>query len=487
MRSYSIVRRLITTVLLAELLSAICVTGIALVYERHSHFRSFDVMLRGRADSLLGAVQDAEDAGDNVMLDGTEISLPSEDIYEVRDADGRLLGRSANWTGASQTLLTAPDGSFQKLRIRDQHFLAVVLHGMRIVDPGDKGGGIPRHVVIVYGAPTRHVWHAVNDAVEFYALSSLVLMAVTGILMAWLLSRAMAPLRELAAEASGISVHTWRFHPSDEVRRIRELAPLEQALRSVLERLEHAFEQQRRFIGDAAHELKTAVAVTKSSLQLLHMKKRTAEEYEAGLERCHADCARTEEIVLKMLTLARVEQPASEGQASQAATDISDCVRRTAEQFASMATLRKIDVQFFAADSLFVPLTEEDCCLMISNLLLNALQHSPPGAQVFIAAELTSSEVELRMEDHGNGIDAAALPHIFERFYRDDPSRNRNTGGTGLGLAICKAIVARAGGTIRITSERGAGTTVFVRLPHVRPEGNLHPLESGAEKLSSSV
>ena len=105
MKTYSITRRLIATVLLIELASTICVTAVAFFYERHAHFRSFDVLLRGRADSLLGAVQDAEDVNDNVMLDGTEVSIPREDIYEVKDATGRVLGKSSNWAGSSSPIL----------------------------------------------------------------------------------------------------------------------------------------------------------------------------------------------------------------------------------------------------------------------------------------------------------------------------------------------------------------------------------------------
>jgi signal transduction histidine kinase len=75
--------------------------------------------------------------------------------------------------------------------------------------------------------------------------------------------------------------------------------------------------------------------------------------------------------------------------------------------------------------------------------------------------------VELRIEDSGDGIEPALLPHVFERFSRGDPSRSRNTGGTGLGLAICKAIVDKAGGTIALHSEVGQGTTAVVRLPRV--------------------
>src|ERR1700739_365122 len=117
MKSYSITHRLIATILLVELVAALSISGAALVYERHVRFRSFDVMLRGRADSLLGAVQDAEDAQDNVMLDGTEASLPGEDIYQVQDAGGRVLGHSANWTGPGTDLLTARTGRMQRVSV----------------------------------------------------------------------------------------------------------------------------------------------------------------------------------------------------------------------------------------------------------------------------------------------------------------------------------------------------------------------------------
>jgi hypothetical protein len=102
MKSYSLTHRLVMTVLLIQLISAVSITGLAVIYERHTHLHSFDIMLRRRADSLLGAVQDAEDPGDNVMLDGTEVSLPTADIYEVVDANKRLLGRSRNWSGSDE-------------------------------------------------------------------------------------------------------------------------------------------------------------------------------------------------------------------------------------------------------------------------------------------------------------------------------------------------------------------------------------------------
>ena len=104
----SIAVRLVTAVLLVELLFAVLVIALSWGYERHAHFRAFDVMLRGRADSVIGAVQDAEDAADNVMLDKADLHLPAEDVYAVWDGRGRLLGSSANWSGPSLLMSRPP-------------------------------------------------------------------------------------------------------------------------------------------------------------------------------------------------------------------------------------------------------------------------------------------------------------------------------------------------------------------------------------------
>jgi signal transduction histidine kinase len=97
---------------------------------------------------------------------------------------------------------------------------------------------------------------------------------------------------------------------------------------------------------------------------------------------------------------------------------------------------------------------------------MNALQHSDTGSVVTISLrEEEAGFAVCSMEDRGDGIEAVDLPHVFERFYRGDPSRARGTGGTGLGLAICRAIVEKARGEITIVSEPGRGTTVVFRIP----------------------
>jgi signal transduction histidine kinase len=461
-KSYSITHRLIATILLVELLAALSISGAAMLYERHVRFRSFDVMLRGRADSLLGAVQDAEDEEDNVMLDGTEASLPAEDIYQVQDARGHVLGHSLNWNGPNQALLNTRAGKPLRLSVDGKHYRALRIEGIRVVDPGQKTGGIARHVIIFYGSPVNRVWDEIWEAVGFYAATSLGLLAVSGMLIFWLLNRGLAPLRQLAAEAAGVSVNSWNFVPPQRARMIKELAPLTNALETVLTGLEHAFIQQRRFVGDAAHELKTAVAVLKSSLQLLTLKQRTALEYEQGIERCQLDCERLEETVAKMLTLARAETKTA---SPKMAADLADVVRQVSEQFESMAELKHQKIVLLAEEPVLVDVDAEQLQLLCSNLLLNALQHSPAGSAVRAVVQQDGTRAELAIEDAGEGIAPEDLPHVFERFYRGDPSRSRNTGGTGLGLAICKAIASRWQGTIEIASDLGAGTKVMVRFP----------------------
>jgi signal transduction histidine kinase len=196
------------------------------------------------------------------------------------------------------------------------------------------------------------------------------------------------------------------------------------------------------------------------------MKPRTLDEYQLGLEKCHTDCARMEEIVAKMLTLARLEsEPSSNFDSSLIQTDLSHCVQQVSEQLESMAQVHHLRIIVSRAASVLVDIDAEQCRLLCSNLLMNAVQHSPEGSQIHAVVERHGDIVELRIEDHGDGIEPDALPHIFDRFYRGDPSRSRKTGGTGLGLAICKAIVSRAHGDISLTSQPGVGTIAVVHLP----------------------
>jgi signal transduction histidine kinase len=173
-----------------------------------------------------------------------------------------------------------------------------------------------------------------------------------------------------------------------------------------------------------------------------------------------------EELVQRMLQLARFEQePAS----TQVRCDLAEIAHDIVAQMETFAAIRNVTIDLLSPDSLLVPLSEDACVSLLSNLLMNSIQHTPEGGRAK-ASLVTGKEIVLEVSDTGCGIAAEDLPHLFERFWRGDRSRARSTGGAGLGLAICKAIVDSCGGEIEITSSPGKGTRVTVRLPFAPEE-----------------
>jgi len=461
-KTRSLSGQLISGVLLAELLCAALFAGVAIGHEMHGRRRAFDVMLRGRADSLMGAVQDAEDPEDNVTVDPTELMLPAQDVYEVLDTAGRVLGNSP---ASSAELLAALNSShvpgYFDFRVHRVRYRAVRFGGVRVIDR-EEHGGYRRTVTVIYASPTRNLWHEAMEAVRFYVLAGVLLLAATGILLVWFLRRRLSPLQELAAIAGRVSTRSWEFVPPAAVLRTSELAPIALSMEELLRGLQLAFERQRQLTGDAAHELKTSIAVLKSSLQLLSMVPRTAVQYEAGLEGLLLDSERMEELVSRMLTLARLEEaPVVEN----ASCDLQSIARVVMERLQPFAELKQVVLESRAGEARVVAMPTGDADVLCSNLIVNALQHSSPKGCVSVSVQARGALTELRVADQGEGIPESALPHVFERFYRADRSRSRASGGAGLGLSICKAIVERSVGTIHIHSVLGTGTEVTVTLP----------------------
>lgn len=465
MKAHSIERRIVVTVVAVQLAFAACITIFGFLYERHAQFRSFDIALRGKADSVFGAVQEADDANESVLLDATDLHLPRNDVFVVRERDGKIVGASSNLKDASALPGEGPEGHFM-LSIDGHRYRGIRLYAVRTVDPGSDN---VRHTLsIVYAARTGSVREAINDALRFFALTNLALLLLTAWLVSFLVRRSMQPLGELAREAGHISAPQWNFTPPDSALQIKELTPLAGAIEGVVHRLDISFSQQRQFLGDAAHELKTAVAVIKSSLQLLNMRSRTTAEYREGVQRTEADCSRMEELVGRMLTLARIEavQPESSGDLPPEDTVLLAGVQSAIEQLRPIAEMGEVRIEASGASGLAATISPELWQTLCSNVLLNAIQYSAPGSTVSVNLGLADrGTVECVVADRGQGIPSESLAHVFDRFYRGDPSRSRASGGTGLGLAICKAIAEQAGGSIAIESSPGQGTTVTIRLP----------------------
>lgn len=457
----SITRRLTLSVLLLELLAAIVLIAIVANHERRVQFETFDANLRATANALLGSVQEADSKDGSVRLDVRGMNLSSRAAFRVTADNGQILGESGNVPPVS-----LESEAISHARVHGLPFRFYAIKGTRIIDPNSPRAVI-HQVTVVYGLPEGKTWHAIFEATRFFVIATLVLLGLTAALMSWLVRRFLRPIHELAQEAERVDAEHWSFDAPANSKRFYELRPLASAIEMTIARLHRSFEQQQRLTSDAAHELKTDLAIVKSSAQLLTMKRRSVDEYEQGLALTLDDIGRLESTVQKMLTLARLEQsPKGELHVCDFAAVMDDAIAQS-QPYAEIKGIALMSLGLERGKD--IALNAEDAFLLCSNILVNAIQHSPATGQVEVSLHSETGHVELLVQDQGPGIAKEDLPFVFDPFYRGDASRSRKSGGTGLGLSICKAICDRVGGTISITNRAEGGAEVVVSLPVNRP------------------
>ena len=231
--------------------------------------------------------------------------------------------------------------------------------------------------------------------------------------------------------------------------------------------LRTAFEQQRDFIANAAHELKTPVTIVKSTLQSLVQQPRSNEMYQAGINDALSDLARLDALLHSLLRLARAEQRAIQGIQEKISTvDVIATCESAIIRLASYAHTRTIKVTLSTGEEpLFVHANPEDLEIIWTNLIENAIRHAPVLSEVKVTAGHNNGSVRIAVRDSGPGVSAEEGVHIFERFHRGDLSRSRESGGYGLGLAITKTLVEGYRGAISLAPPESSGACFIVELP----------------------
>lgn len=453
-RSGSILRRLIGAVLLLEFLAAAAIVTAVALHEEHLQYKAFDASLRASSNALLGAVQEGE--REEVRLDMRGVQLRPDALYRVTDESGHVLGQ----TGTPELPRSQP-GTLQQVALNGKPYRFFTAQGERVFDP-DKNGGIHHVLTVVLGAPVSHVQHEVWEAVSFVAWCTLGLLGITTLTLVLLIRQLLLPVRELAVAAESIHPRQWTFHSPESALGIVELQPLAAALERTIARLQRAFENQKRFTEDAAHELKTDVAIVKSSFQLLELKPRTGTEYKQGISAGLADLSRLESAVHRMLTLSRLERIGTD---KSAVTRFDHAIKKAVAQTLPLAQTRGVEVSMSSLPALSVPLDAHDAETLCSNLIVNAVQHSAAHESITISLSTEQKTMLFSVRDRGEGVEENQTESIFEPFYRTDASRSRKTGGTGLGLTICRSICEAVGGSIRLENHALGGALVTVQLP----------------------
>jgi two-component system heavy metal sensor histidine kinase CusS len=242
-----------------------------------------------------------------------------------------------------------------------------------------------------------------------------------------------------------------------------ELASLARTFNEMLDRLEGSFERISTFSANIAHDLRTPVNNIRGEAEVALARARTVDEYRTVLESSLEEAVRLSELIGNLLFLARAESPLTELHLER--LEVGELLTTVLEYYE--ATAADAGVSLTSVEDTKAVIADLDRSLMlraVSNLVSNAIAHTPRNGSVTLAVSADQPEVRIQVTDTGRGIPAEALPRVFDRFFRVDPSRSQVSGGTGLGLAIVQSIMTLHNGSAEIASQLGRGTVVTLRI-----------------------
>jgi two-component system, OmpR family, sensor histidine kinase SenX3 len=243
---------------------------------------------------------------------------------------------------------------------------------------------------------------------------------------------------------------------------------------------------RRDFIANVSHELKTPVGALALLAEAIQSASEDPEAVRRFADRMATESSRITKIVQELIDLSRLQAPDPDRAA--AAVLVDDVVRAAAERTKAIAVVKDIEIAIGGEHGLTVLGDEAQLVTALGNLVENAVNYSPEQTRVAIGVGRSADLVEISVTDQGIGIPERDRDRIFERFYRVDPARSRETGGTGLGLSIVKHVVQNHGGEIRVWSVEGSGSTFTIRLPLLTDTGGGAPGvgSSGQQNVSPS-
>ena len=248
----------------------------------------------------------------------------------------------------------------------------------------------------------------------------------------------------------------------------KELRSLAQAINELMDRVNQAYSAQMRFVSDASHELRTPIAVIQGYAALLDRWGKTdPEALQESIDAIRGEAASMERLVEQLLFLARGDNDSQPVKMETIdLTDLAGEVLREEE----MIHPERIFLPRWGEDPVSIYADPGLIKQVLRILMDNSLKYSPPQGRIYLRVREGGDNARITVQDEGMGISPEGIPHIFERFYRTDQSRDRKTGGTGLGLSIAKWIVERHGGWFEVVSRPEVGTRITVVLPVCQKE-----------------
>ena len=404
---------------------------------RRSTIEGIDAGLQSRVRALAGALEfDAQDGWELELSDDYLRAVAEDTYFRIQTSEGRVLRQAGS--------------------VPDRASGAPAGHDVRELELESRDG-----VTILVGRSIAAERARLATLLATLIGSGTGVLAVALCVGLWLARRTLRPVDEMTKTAAALNEHDLSGR-LDEQRCPEELRGLARAFNESLVRLEAAFERQARFTADAAHELRTPVAVVRAQVEQALKHERSGSEYRETLRACLRASERMTHLVAGLMTLTRLD--AAEAGTVRLPIRLDELVRSSVELLQPSAAAEEV-----ALHCRTEPATIQGdpglLAAMLTNLVSNALRYNRRGGAVDVSLARQNGHVVLDVRDTGIGIPADALPHLFERFFRVDPARSSARGGTGLGLAITRGIVAAHGGSIEVASTPGQGSTFTIHLP----------------------
>lgn len=315
---------------------------------------------------------------------------------------------------------------------------------------------------IALAISSKKAYHEVGEFIGVLAIAGVIVIWAAWGLTQQILRWGLKPINSLADQMSNVSQANLAKIKQEHSPLHLELIPFVKSWENMLARLAHAMQEQKYFTSDAAHELKTPIALIKSTLQLAQSQKRDAEYYEKTITHALEDVDRLNNIVNQLLELSRIENTESFSEWER--FNVNEVIEEAIEYYTPFMNEKGFCLK---SQLCFAQMNgnRQQIWRLLGNLIDNAIKYAPQRTTITISMETDEKSVQITVHDEGGGIPQEKCSLLFNRFYCVSKSRDRNSGGSGLGLAIVKEIVTLHSGKIRVESNRQTGTRFIVTLP----------------------
>ncbi|MEA2507798.1 MAG: two-component system, OmpR family, sensor kinase [Actinomycetota bacterium] len=433
-----------------------------------------DEQLRSVQPQAVHALYDSVQGG-GPSPDGSPGNLPIAVYAEIRDSSGRELGHvSFGFEGGetqytpliARSLHASPKGTLLTVPSEQSN-----TYQYRVLATALRGG------TLLVAIPMADAQATLGRLLRIEVIVAAALLAAIS-LIAWaLIRRELNPLDRMAQAATQIAAGDLSRRV-DEPDARTEVGRLGRALNTMLAGIEQAFEvrraseeRMRRFLADASHELRTPLTSIRGYAELFRRgAAERPQDLELSMRRIEDEASRMGALVEELLLLAHVDQtrPMEEEE-----VDLSSLVRDAVED--AHARERRRTLETSIEDGVFLLGDSGRLLQAVGNLIGNAFVHTPSEGPVSIEMTADDSSALLTVADSGPGLTPEALQHVFDRFWRGDPSRARQSGGAGLGLAIVAAVAQAHGGSVTAGNRPDGGAVFTLRLPLLRSseEGSI--------------